>query len=405
MTAVTDSGGNVVERYAYEAYGKTTVLNPDRTVKASQVPVQPYGFTGRRMDYEEGSGLYFYRLRYYDPEAGRFVSRDPLGMWGDAGQRGNAQNYCGNNPVNRIDPLGLDDEIDRLWAEAGMDPSVADYSEALTESLDETYGGDDQAKLDWATSRLSKPMNSNHRQALLGYIDVMEAWIAIFDNFEGSAAPRPAIYLQPPALLQLNDPHLLGEVLALPLRPFTSNEVSEKLTLDYASGRRAGSSLTLTESELYDLNLAGFDRFGERDDGGPNLGSHSGVMNQVARLAAAGGGSEPVLAGLRVQAMTGASVGPATLNYSGTITADAHGEWEFAGHVWLTDIIDFDSRPWGDRNYGAEVVVRAVDFVTPCGAPYEVSSVGVPASQSSRSRYTNYGRPGPPEATAIFEDR
>ena len=27
-------------------------------------------------------------------------------MWGDPGQRGNAQNYCGNNPVNRVDPMG-----------------------------------------------------------------------------------------------------------------------------------------------------------------------------------------------------------------------------------------------------------------------------------------------------------
>lgn len=35
------------------------------------------------------------------------MSRDPLGMWGDAGNRGTAQNYCGNNPVNRLDPLGL----------------------------------------------------------------------------------------------------------------------------------------------------------------------------------------------------------------------------------------------------------------------------------------------------------
>ena len=31
-------------------------------------------------------------------------------MWGDPGQRGNAQNYCGNNPVNRVDPLGLDED-------------------------------------------------------------------------------------------------------------------------------------------------------------------------------------------------------------------------------------------------------------------------------------------------------
>jgi len=30
-------------------------------------------------------------------------------MWGDPNQRGSAQNYCGNNPVNRVDPLGLND--------------------------------------------------------------------------------------------------------------------------------------------------------------------------------------------------------------------------------------------------------------------------------------------------------
>jgi len=30
-------------------------------------------------------------------------------MWGDPGQRGNAQNYCGNNPINRLDPYGLDE--------------------------------------------------------------------------------------------------------------------------------------------------------------------------------------------------------------------------------------------------------------------------------------------------------
>ena len=45
-------------------------------------------------------------MRYYDPEVGRFVSRDPVGLWGDAGNRGNAQNYCGNNPVSRTDPMG-----------------------------------------------------------------------------------------------------------------------------------------------------------------------------------------------------------------------------------------------------------------------------------------------------------
>ena len=117
VTAVLDDSGTVLERYSYEAYGETTILDPDRSVKSVQTPIQPYGFTGRRMDYEEDSGLYYYRLRYYDPEAGRFVSRDPIGMWGDPGQRGNAQNYCGNNPVNRVDPLGLLSPTDQYWEE------------------------------------------------------------------------------------------------------------------------------------------------------------------------------------------------------------------------------------------------------------------------------------------------
>ncbi|MBL4847523.1 MAG: hypothetical protein JKY65_18550 [Planctomycetes bacterium] len=36
-------------------------------------------------------------MRYYDPEVGRFVSRDPLGMWGDPGQRDNAQNSAADS--------------------------------------------------------------------------------------------------------------------------------------------------------------------------------------------------------------------------------------------------------------------------------------------------------------------
>jgi RHS repeat-associated protein len=77
-------------------------------------------FTGRRYDFEEASGLYYYRLRYYDPQAGRFVSRDPLGLWGDTSQNGNGQNYCANNPVNRVDPMGLD---------AGLGAAIAAFVE------------------------------------------------------------------------------------------------------------------------------------------------------------------------------------------------------------------------------------------------------------------------------------
>ncbi len=37
---------------------------------------QPYTFTGR--EYDKETGLYYYRARYYDPEIGRFISKDPF---------------------------------------------------------------------------------------------------------------------------------------------------------------------------------------------------------------------------------------------------------------------------------------------------------------------------------------
>lgn len=67
----------------------------------------PYRFTGRRKDFEESSPFYYYRTRYYNPESGRFISHDTIGDWGDPLEKGNGLAYCGNNPVNLIDPLGL----------------------------------------------------------------------------------------------------------------------------------------------------------------------------------------------------------------------------------------------------------------------------------------------------------
>ena len=53
------------------------------------------------MDYE--TGLYYYRARYYDPKVGRFVTKDPVGFMGGI----NLYSYVSNNPINKIDPLGL----------------------------------------------------------------------------------------------------------------------------------------------------------------------------------------------------------------------------------------------------------------------------------------------------------
>ncbi|MDR2640648.1 MAG: RHS repeat-associated core domain-containing protein [Candidatus Peribacteria bacterium] len=52
-------------------------------------------------------GLYYFNARYYSPELGRFVSRDPIGIVDDI----NLYVYVGNNPLKWVDPWGLSKDI------------------------------------------------------------------------------------------------------------------------------------------------------------------------------------------------------------------------------------------------------------------------------------------------------
>jgi RHS repeat-associated protein len=94
VTDLTNSAGSVVKRYRYRGFGE--IYSETGTL------VQPYTFTARERDPE--TGLYYYRARYYDPKAGRFINKDPIGF---AGGDANLFRYVQNNPINKIDPYGL----------------------------------------------------------------------------------------------------------------------------------------------------------------------------------------------------------------------------------------------------------------------------------------------------------
>jgi len=109
--ALTDEMGAIVEGYQHDAYGRQTVITDpgsdgewftdDDTLEVngdSEVH-NPYMFQGRRFDLE--SGMYFYRNRYYNARLGRFISRDPMGIWYDEFSYGNGY------PITSIDPYGL----------------------------------------------------------------------------------------------------------------------------------------------------------------------------------------------------------------------------------------------------------------------------------------------------------
>ncbi len=93
VIAMTDSLGNVVQTYVYDAFGN---------IKSSSGSVENrYTYTRREWDSE--AGLYYYRARYYSAEIGRFLSEDPKGF--DAGI--NFYVYVENNPINFTDSSGL----------------------------------------------------------------------------------------------------------------------------------------------------------------------------------------------------------------------------------------------------------------------------------------------------------
>ena len=99
--ALTDSSGTVTERYRYSAFGQIGVMNPDFSPKAGNTPLIAYTYTGR--EWEPEIGNYFHRNRFYDPALGRWLSRDPIGEDGGL----NLYGYVLNNPINFVDPLGL----------------------------------------------------------------------------------------------------------------------------------------------------------------------------------------------------------------------------------------------------------------------------------------------------------
>ncbi len=93
VTSLTSGAGAIADTYTYDSFGNVTASTGSVTNR--------FQYTAREFDSE--SGLYYYRARYYDPNAGRFISEDPIGFRGSS----NFYKYVANNPTDLTDPTGL----------------------------------------------------------------------------------------------------------------------------------------------------------------------------------------------------------------------------------------------------------------------------------------------------------
>ena len=114
--AAHNAKGEAVWTAEYEAWGRIR----QETVSDDPKANVPFRFQGQY--YDEESGLHYNRFRYYDPEIGRFVSQDPIGLDGGL----NIYVYV-KNPVQWVDPSGLDSKWVRNWKDRYGRTLAADH--------------------------------------------------------------------------------------------------------------------------------------------------------------------------------------------------------------------------------------------------------------------------------------
>jgi RHS repeat-associated protein len=104
--ALSDGTGALPTSYTYAPFGAASL--------SGSASGNTLDYTGREND---GTGLHYYRARYYHPNLQRFIDEDPIGLAAGI----NVYAYALNNPLRFIDPLGLDATIKRYRCCAGFE--------------------------------------------------------------------------------------------------------------------------------------------------------------------------------------------------------------------------------------------------------------------------------------------
>jgi RHS repeat-associated protein len=86
--------------FAYNAWGSRNYAYPSSAADLEQ----PFSYNGKwGYYYDARVNLYYCQNRFYSPDAGRWINRDPIGFAGGM----NVYGYCGSGPVGAMDPSGL----------------------------------------------------------------------------------------------------------------------------------------------------------------------------------------------------------------------------------------------------------------------------------------------------------
>ena len=207
---LTDHQGN--NRAVISAVGssvlETNHYYPFGGLFSTSTNVQPYKYNGKELDNKKGLNLYDYGARHYDAALGRFTTIDPLGEV-NYGQSSFA--YCGNNPINRIDPTGMlaspiyDDEGNLLGTDdEGLQGDAIvmdkdDFKQGMShDDAKEKDKGTDSFKDDNAKQKFKKSYDSlKDRPDWDGFVTIEEGieWAKKHPNALSNPTPENSLYI------------------------------------------------------------------------------------------------------------------------------------------------------------------------------------------------------------------
>lgn len=154
-----------------------------------------------------------------------------------------------------------------------------------------------------------------------------------------------------------------------------------------------GKALTLTLQEMIDCNPI------------VDLRRSTVFMAEVAKLAAAGGGTKSIVAKGWGGARTNGTLGNFTITYTGTVSVKADGSWTFVGTMTFYDYWDFDPKGKNSgRSEAGEQKVRVAAALLP-GRPFHVYSESAAVSQTSSDDRGLWGSMKAPVSVGDKKDR
>jgi len=178
--ALTDAGQNITDAYSYDTFG--------REIDSTGPAYNPFRYLGRYGVIKDETAFNYIRARYYDPETGRFITKDPLtGKDGDS-QSLNRYVYALNNPVILVDVSGLCAEnSDTEKKEEFLDFMMRFTSELaeMAQNLSQDEFGDAFVTL-LNNQHMQVTVDLNQVDYLFSQLNLIKDYVTFADNWDES---------------------------------------------------------------------------------------------------------------------------------------------------------------------------------------------------------------------------